>query len=1329
MKDGHQRSTVCNIQAITAMPAYQHKSVEELRYEDYARGNKGGSTTGGMGGGLGTGFGGLGGGAAAGGGMFGGGLNTPASTGFGAAATTAPSGFGASAFGGNTGTTGAFGAPATGAFGAPAAAGGFGAPATTGAFGAPAAGAFGAPATTGAFGAPAAGGFGAPAAGGFGSTTGTGAFGAPATGAFGAPAAGGFGSTSTTTGTGGFGGAAAPAFGAPATTSGFGGGAFGAPAAAPAFGGGGFGAPAGNTSTTSGFGGGGFGQPQTGGTTTGGFGSTAAAPAFGGFGQAAQKPATTGGFGGFGSTAPATGGFGAPAAGGFGAPAGGGGFGAPAAGGGFGAGGFGAPASTTPAAGGGFGGFGAKPATTTTPSFGGFGAPASTGGFGAPAGGGFGSTAAPPSGGFGTGGFGAPAAGGTTSFSSSLGGFGQPVQTQAPTQVAGMSNQQLQQQLLLQVASLQQQQQEQDIASRIEMLRRKKEEFSVNSKNDKALVALTEQQNPAPNLFSGFVGTKTQPAAYYRSSPRSTARILPRGVRPLASPTPTTSSNRLALTATSHSESSSARLAHDTPDTPYHGDNLLSPEPFSISRSAKKLIIPSYKSTTAMLDPTEDLPPVPGSAQRVRDSTGSNMQQTPYRPDMTGASTGKSASSSSRVGEATGLTPAHTNTPYYARRHDGSSSNGDRNTDSSRVDQHADSVNSFSSPVSFRLSPKDTTSTTTTRTQHSSTKFRTVSPIPHRNQTTEKVTVEDEDFTPPVLTMPGYYTCPDIAILQKFSSKELSKVKNFTIFRPNVGKIEWIGETDIRNLNLDHIVKIENKEVFVYEEVTPVPEGTELNKPAIVTLCNIFPKENISEKKKSEFYHKLQDFCELNDADFVSYDRNTGDWVFTVKHFSRYGLDDSDDEDAIEEKEVEMECVEESDGVKSVTMENMATTTGSTLASHNIQRLRQMLLKSKQNTFTTTTTGSSLLLSAEKRSSDQLATTAVVEEEEGSDSPPWKRRTEEQHHSAHQQQEQSAFSLSSAAPLTIAAAAPRHEFVTMEALEQALKPRRAQAAVEKIPAFHLPQDSPCMRIMMEVKAKAAAATGSTVDRSAAAYTQPGMTSTTTTTSVSSLQKGMKNYALSMGRSFRVGWSKDGKIAHAGMFTFKTPTVTPAPAGETHRIAIENVDVFRWVKSLQIPGEMTSSPESLCEVPLDAMLSSSTHMPMQSNQLSDTEIAASQRADISYLSKLPLWKLPNADPSELHEYIPFLTMLKSTIGAYSTFASDCKHPDWLVGKAIELIDATYGQETTSFSADPEVRAVEMLPLYEDRQQYLPEVWERRRSMLSSWIERVTATESK
>jgi len=258
-----------NLQSITAMTQYENKSFEELRFEDYSKGNKGTASA-----------------------------TTPTAGGFGGfGAQPAPAPFGAPApatggglFGQPAPAPGAFGAPAPatgGLFGQPAPAPAFGAaPAPGGGlFGSPAPAPFGspAPAPGGLFGSPAPAPFGAPAPGGglFGAKSPAPAFGAPAGGGmFGQPAPAPFGAPAPATG-GLFGqpapapfGQPAPApFGAPAPTTG---GLFGQPTPAP------FGQPAPAP----------FGAPSPGGL----FGQPAPAPAFGApapgglFGQPAPAP-------------------------------------------------------------------------------------------------------------------------------------------------------------------------------------------------------------------------------------------------------------------------------------------------------------------------------------------------------------------------------------------------------------------------------------------------------------------------------------------------------------------------------------------------------------------------------------------------------------------------------------------------------------------------------------------------------------------------------------------------------------------------------------------------------------------------------------------------------------------------------------------------------------------------------------------------------------------------------------------------------------------------------------------------------------------------------
>lgn len=46
-----------------------------------------------------------------------------------------------------------------------------------------------------------------------------------------------------------------------------------------------------------------------------------------------------------------------------------------------------------------------------------------------------------------------------------------------------------------------------------------------------------------------------------------------------------------------------------------------------------------------------------------------------------------------------------------------------------------------------------------------------------------------------------------------------------------------------------------------------------------------------------DYTGKLRRVCEKHEMRFVDYRPETGSWVFRVEHFSKYGLNDSDDED------------------------------------------------------------------------------------------------------------------------------------------------------------------------------------------------------------------------------------------------------------------------------------------------------------------------------------------------------------------------------------------------------------------------------------------------
>jgi len=151
----------------------------------------------------------------------------------------------------------------------------------------------------------------------------------------------------------------------------------------------------------------------------------------------------------------------------------------------------------------------------------------------------------------------------------------------------------------------------------------------------------------------------------------------------------------------------------------------------------------------------------------------------------------------------------------------------------------------------------------------------------------------------PTLKNKDYYTIPSYERLQAMTDHELSQVEKFTVGCRGLGAVEWIGKTDVRDLDLDALVYFEKKEVIVYKDDAKKHElGKGLNKPAIVELLGIFPprKSTSPEKYKERVKQRTQDIG----ATFLDYSIDKGIWRFRVEHFSRYGFDDDDDDDDVD---------------------------------------------------------------------------------------------------------------------------------------------------------------------------------------------------------------------------------------------------------------------------------------------------------------------------------------------------------------------------------------------------------------------------------------------
>lgn len=158
-----------------------------------------------------------------------------------------------------------------------------------------------------------------------------------------------------------------------------------------------------------------------------------------------------------------------------------------------------------------------------------------------------------------------------------------------------------------------------------------------------------------------------------------------------------------------------------------------------------------------------------------------------------------------------------------------------------------------------------------------------------------------------ILTRVGYYTIPSMDELAQMTDDcGECIVHNFTIGRKGYGSIFFEGEVNLANLNLDEIVHIRRKEVIVYlddEKKPPIGEG--LNRRAEVTLDGVWPMDKTTRSliktperlAEMNYENRLEAASRKQGAHFKDYRPETGSWVFKVDHFSKYGLQESDEEE------------------------------------------------------------------------------------------------------------------------------------------------------------------------------------------------------------------------------------------------------------------------------------------------------------------------------------------------------------------------------------------------------------------------------------------------
>ncbi|MCO5614262.1 hypothetical protein L7F22_068542 [Adiantum nelumboides] len=177
-----------------------------------------------------------------------------------------------------------------------------------------------------------------------------------------------------------------------------------------------------------------------------------------------------------------------------------------------------------------------------------------------------------------------------------------------------------------------------------------------------------------------------------------------------------------------------------------------------------------------------------------------------------------------------------------------------------------------------------------------------------------------------------YWTTPALSELRDWSHSELQAVEGFVVGRRDFGSVAFDEPVDLTTVGeLSNIpggiVILRTKECIVYPdedecvdeetgkerdgvqpgfEVKRIPggkaeQGSGLNVAAVVKLDKCWPYDRstrlpIKDEEHIRFKQLINKLKRRPDAHFLSFEASTGTWVFRVDHFSRYGLDETDEE-------------------------------------------------------------------------------------------------------------------------------------------------------------------------------------------------------------------------------------------------------------------------------------------------------------------------------------------------------------------------------------------------------------------------------------------------
>ncbi|KAI1078902.1 nuclear protein 96-domain-containing protein [Whalleya microplaca] len=149
-----------------------------------------------------------------------------------------------------------------------------------------------------------------------------------------------------------------------------------------------------------------------------------------------------------------------------------------------------------------------------------------------------------------------------------------------------------------------------------------------------------------------------------------------------------------------------------------------------------------------------------------------------------------------------------------------------------------------------------------------------------------------------------YWMSPTKEEIQNMNRVQRQKVADFTVGRDRVGYVRFKVPVDLTTIDLDHIfdntVRLVPRSATVYPNAAKKPAvGKGLNVPSIIKLENAWPRSSKKGNPISLAKH-VERLRRIPDTKFENYDAETGEWTFSVEHFTTYGLDESDEDEEIE---------------------------------------------------------------------------------------------------------------------------------------------------------------------------------------------------------------------------------------------------------------------------------------------------------------------------------------------------------------------------------------------------------------------------------------------